>query len=219
MLAGTCQFVFTTPPPPQYLCFFWMWKLCRRNLNLSCFSIKEDRKSKAIEVKLNALFKNTRSNSELVQKQWTLKHKKRIDQKSQTTSFCFLRGPLRSDDEKAPILQILIDVAGKPKIQRHRRSRVIRNSWKVENENVENVKVIHLGGYLWPYYDERHITSFVWLMKTHHQLTYVTYVPRDFIVRKTGTLLIFDNLLVWVLKCTSFLKAAHSHNYQDRYAK
>ena len=58
--------------------------------------------------------------------------------------------------------------------------------------------------------DERHITSFVWLMKTHHQLTYVTYVPRDFIVRKTGTLLIFDNLLVWVLKCTSFLKAAHS---------
>ena len=151
MLAGTCQFVFTTPPPPQYLCFFWMWKLCRRNLNLSCFSIKEDRKSKAIEVKLNALFKNTRSNSELVQKQWTLKHKKRIDQKSQTTTFCFLRGPLRSDDEKAPILQILIDVAGKPKIQRHRRSRVIRNSWKVENENVENVKVIHLGGYLWPY--------------------------------------------------------------------
>ena len=153
MLAGTCQFVFTTPPPPpppQYLCFFWMWKLCRRNLNLSCFSIKEDRKSKAIEVKLNALFKNTRSNSELVQKQWTLKHKKRIDQKSQTTTFCFLRGPLRGDDEKAPILQILIDVAGKPKIQRHRRSRVIRNSWKVENENVENVKVIHLGGYLWP---------------------------------------------------------------------
>ena len=195
-----------------------MWKLCRRNLNLSCFSIKEDRKSKAIEVNLNALFKNTRSNCELVQKQWTLKHKKRIDQKSQTTTFCFLRGPLRSDDEKAPILQILIDVAGKPKIQRHRRSRVIRNSWKVEMKMSKMSRLFTLED-IFDHNDERHITSFVWLMKTHHQLTYVTYVPRDFIVRKTGTLLIFDNLLVWVLKCTSFLKAAHSHNYQDRYAK
>ena len=177
MLAGTCQFVFTTPPPPppppQYLCFFWMWKLCRRNLNLSCFSIKEDRKSKAIEVKLNALFKNTRSNSELVQKQWTLKHKKRIDQKSQTTTFCFLRGPLRSDDEKAPILQILIDVAGKPKIHRS-----IDIAGRVLSETAEKLKMkmskmsrLFTLEDIFDHNDERHITSFAWLMKTHHQLT------------------------------------------------
>ena len=146
MLAGTCQFVFTLP----YLCFFSMRKLYRNNLNLSCFSIKEDRKSKAIEVKLNALFKNTRSNSELVQRQWTLKHKK--TDRSEITIHDLLF-PKRSDKKRrreSSILQILIDVAGKPKIQRHRRSRVIRNSWKVENENVENVKVIHLGGYHGP---------------------------------------------------------------------
>ena len=176
MLAGTCQFVFTTPPPtppPQYLCFFWMWKLCRRNLNLSCFSIKEDRKSKAREVKLNALFKNTRSNSELVQKQWTLKHKKRIDQKSQTTTFCFLRGLLRSDDEKAPILQILIDVAGKPKIHRS-----IDIAGRVLSETAEKLKMkmskmsrLFTLEDIFDHNDERHITSFAWLMKTHHQLT------------------------------------------------
>ena len=52
--------------------------------------------------------------------------------KSQTMIFCFLRDPLRCEGEKATILQILIDVAEKPKIQTrlfwHRRSRVILNS-------------------------------------------------------------------------------------------
>ena len=144
MLAGTCQFVFTLP----YLCFFW--KLYRNNLNLSCLSIKEDSKNKGIEVKLNALFKKKKNRTLKFKSNEPWDTKKRIDQKSQTTTFCFLRGPLRSEGEKASILQILIDVAGKPKIHRHRRSRVIRNSWKVENENIENVKVIHLGGYLGP---------------------------------------------------------------------
>ena len=37
--------------------------------------------------------------------------------KSQTMIFCFLRDPLRCEGEKATILQILIDVAEKPKIQ------------------------------------------------------------------------------------------------------
>ena len=64
-----------------------------------------------------------RPNTE-VQKQRTLKHKntqngsKSTNHKSQTTTFCFLRHPLRSEGEKAPILKILIDVAEKPQIQR-----------------------------------------------------------------------------------------------------
>ena len=39
------------------------------------------------------------------------------DHKSQTMTFCFLRDPLRCEGEKGTILQILIDVAEKPKIQ------------------------------------------------------------------------------------------------------
>ena len=33
-------------------------------------------------------------------------------------TFCFLRGPLRCEGEVVPILQILIDIIEKPKIQR-----------------------------------------------------------------------------------------------------
>ena len=33
-------------------------------------------------------------------------------------TICFLRGPQKCEGEKAPILQILFDIAEKPKIQR-----------------------------------------------------------------------------------------------------
>ena len=192
-----------------------MWKLYRKNLNLSYFSIKEDRKSKAIEVKLNALFKNTRSNSELVQKQWTLKRKKRIDQKSQTTTFCFLREAMT---RKLPFFRFWLTSQENLKSKDIAGRLLSETAEKLKMKMSKMSRLFTLEDFL-DHNDERHITSFVWLMKTHHQLTYVTYVPSDFIVRKTETLLIVNNLLVCVLKCTSFLKAVHSHNYQDRYAK
>ena len=73
MLAGTYRFVLAFP----YLCFFWIWKLYRKNLNLLCFTIKKKKKLRA-KVKRTTLFKNTRPNSE-VQKQRTEKHTKRIE--------------------------------------------------------------------------------------------------------------------------------------------
>ena len=84
-------------------------------VDLPCFSIKKIKKLRA-KLRLTALVNNMRPNTE-VQKQRTLKYKntqngsKSTNHKSQTTTFCFLRRPLRSVGEKAPILQILIDVA------------------------------------------------------------------------------------------------------------
>ena len=87
-------------------------------VDLPCFSIKKIKILRA-KLKLTALFNNMRPNTE-VQKQRTLKHKntqngsKSPNHKSQTWTFW---SPLRSEGEKAPILQILIDVAEKPQIQ------------------------------------------------------------------------------------------------------
>ena len=119
-------------------------------VDLPCFSIKKIKKPRA-KLKLTALFNNMRPNTE-VQKQRTLKHKntqngsKSTNHKSQTTTFCFLRSPLRSEGEKAPILQILIDVAEKPQIQRrfwHRRSRATQNSYNLINSRVSKITVTH----------------------------------------------------------------------------
>ena len=93
------------------------------------FQCKEDKKNLRAKVKLTVLFKNKASNLE------TQKHTKRIEiHQSQITNddLCFLRGSLRcikgEKAKKAPLLQILIDVVEKHKIQRrfwHRKSGVI----------------------------------------------------------------------------------------------
>ena len=96
---------------------------------LSMFQCKEDKKNLRAKVKLTVLFKNKASNLE------TQKHTKRIEiHQSQITSddLYFLRGSIRcikcKKAKKVPLLQTLIDVVEKHKIQRrfwHHKSGVI----------------------------------------------------------------------------------------------
>ena len=95
---------------------------------LSMFQCKEDKKNLRAKVKLTVLFKNKASNLE------TQKHTKRIEiHQSRITNddllfpnrFAKIKG---EKEKKAPLLQILIDVVEKHKIQRrfwHRKSGII----------------------------------------------------------------------------------------------
>ena len=124
MLAGTYRFVLTLP----LLCFLWIWQLYRNNFTFGILTSQKLKNLRA-KVKLTVLFKK--------KKHLTLKRtntengSKYTNHKSQTTTFCFLRGSLRCKGEKAKkvlLLLILIDVVEKHKIQRrvwHRRSGVI----------------------------------------------------------------------------------------------